>query len=75
MFLEASTEVTIEADDLEEAGDSVVAAVIQSGAGQESGANTEFGYFHVWSFRGGKVIRLENFREGSVARQAAGLLQ
>ena len=72
-FLEAWTRVTIEADDLADAGDSVVAAVIQRGTGQGSGAPTEFRYFHVWSFRGGKVIRLENFRERSKAREAAGL--
>ena len=33
----------------------------------------EFRYFHVWSFRGGKVIRLETFRERAEAFEAAGL--
>jgi len=72
-FLEAWTKVTIEADELLDAGDSVVASVIQRGIGQGSGASTEFRYFHVWSFRGPRVIRLENFRERAEALQAAGL--
>jgi ketosteroid isomerase-like protein len=51
----------------------VVAAVRQRGVGSGSGAATEFRYFHVWSFRGAKVIRLENFRERAEALEAAGL--
>jgi ketosteroid isomerase-like protein len=72
-FLEPWTHITIEAEDLTDAGDSVVAAVCQRGAGSQSGAETEFRYLHVWSFRGDKVIRLENFRERSEAFEAVGL--
>ena len=43
------------------------------GVGSESGAETEFRYFQVWSFRGRRVIRLENFRERSDALAAAGM--
>jgi ketosteroid isomerase-like protein len=72
-FLEPWSRITIEAEEITDAGDSVVAAVRQRGVGDESGAATEFRYFQVWSFRGRKVIRLENFRQRSAALEAAGL--
>ncbi len=72
-FLEPWTRITIEAEDIIAVDGSVVATVCQRGVGRESGAETEFRYFQVWSFRGGKVIRLENFRERAEALEAAGL--
>jgi ketosteroid isomerase-like protein len=72
-FLEPWSHITIEAEDITDAGDSVVATVRQRGVGRESGAATEFRYFQVWSFRGRKVIRLENFRNEAEALEAAGL--
>jgi ketosteroid isomerase-like protein len=72
-FLEPWTHIIIEAEDITDAVDSVVATLRQRGVGSESGAATEFRYFQVWSFRGGKVIRLENFRERAEALEAAGL--
>ncbi len=72
-LLEPWTRLTIEAEEIADAGDSVVAAVLQSGVGGESGAATEFRYFQAWSFRGRKVIRLENFRERAEAFEAVGL--
>jgi len=72
-FLEPWTRLTIEAEDIIDAGDSVVVAVRQHGVGGGSGAATEFRYFHLWSFRGPKVIRLENFRDRAEALEAAGL--
>jgi uncharacterized protein len=72
-FLEPWTRITIEAEELEAAGDSVVAGVVQRGTGSGSGAPTELRYFHVWTFRGGRVIRLETFRDRADARAAAGL--
>ncbi|MQA75278.1 MAG: hypothetical protein GEU88_13205 [Solirubrobacterales bacterium] len=72
-FLEPWTRITIEAEELVDAGDSVIVAVRQRGVGDASGALTEFGYFHVWSFRGHKVIRLETFRERAGALEAVGI--
>ena len=72
-FLEPWTHITIVAEEITGAGDSVVVAVRQSGVGSGSGAATEFRYFHVWSFRGSRVIRLENFRERAEAFEAVGL--
>jgi hypothetical protein len=38
-----------------------------------SGVPVELRYFTVWSFRGNKLIRIENFRERGEALEAAGL--
>jgi ketosteroid isomerase-like protein len=64
---------TIEAEEISDVGDSVVVGVLQRGVGEGSGTATEFRYFHVWSFRGRKVIRLESFRERAEALEAVGL--
>ncbi len=72
-FLEPWTSITIEAEEITPAGDSVIVGVLQRGVGAESGATTELRYFQVWSFRGAKAIRLENFRERAEAFRAAGL--
>jgi ketosteroid isomerase-like protein len=72
-FLEPWRRITIEADEITVAGDSVVVAVSQRGTGSASGAATEISYFHVWSFRGGKVIRFESVRERAEALAAVGL--
>jgi ketosteroid isomerase-like protein len=72
-FLEPWSRITIDAEEISEAGDSVVVAVWQRGTGTGSGAVTEFRYFHVWSFRGSRVIRFETFRERAEALEAAGL--
>lgn len=72
-FLEPWTRVTIAAEELTDAGDAVLAAVHQSGTGESSGVETELRYFQVWTFRDGKVVRLEGFRDRDRARVAAGL--
>jgi ketosteroid isomerase-like protein len=72
-FLEPWTHITIQAEELIDAGDSVVAAIRQRGTGTESGVETEFRYYQVWTFRGDRVIRFENFRERSEALEAVGL--
>ncbi len=72
-FLEPWTRVTIEAEEITAAGDSVVVAVYQRGVGSGSGITTEFRYFHVWTFRGDRVIRLETFRDRGQAHEAVGL--
>jgi ketosteroid isomerase-like protein len=74
-LLEPWTRLTIEAEEIIDAGDSVVVALVQRGVGDGSGAPTEFHYFHVWSFRGRKVIRLECIRQRADALEAVGLLE
>jgi ketosteroid isomerase-like protein len=72
-LLEPWAKLTIEAEEVTGAGDSVLAAVIQRGVGEESGIATELPYFHLWTFRGGRVIRFESIREREEALEAAGL--
>ncbi len=72
-FLEPWTHLTIDGHDLVAAGDTVLASVVQRGAGDASGAETEIRYFQLWSFRGDRVIRLENFRDRGDALEAGGL--
>jgi ketosteroid isomerase-like protein len=72
-FLEPWSRLTIEAEEVTPAGDSVVVTVLQRGVGGESGVTTELRYFQVWSFRGARAIRLENFRERAEALEAVGL--
>jgi ketosteroid isomerase-like protein len=72
-FLEPWTHITIAAEELLPAGDSVFASILSRSTGDSSGAATDFRYFQVWTFRGGRVIRLENFRDRGEALRAAGL--
>ena len=62
-FVEPWRRLTIAAEELTASGDSVVAAVFQSGVGVGSGVPASVRYFQVWTFRDGMVVRLENFRD------------
>jgi ketosteroid isomerase-like protein len=72
-LLKPWAEFAMRAEDIIEAGDSVVVTVLQSGVGRTSGVPAELRYFTIWSFRGPKVIRIESFRERREAFKAAGL--
>jgi ketosteroid isomerase-like protein len=72
-LLEPWRHLTVEAEEIVAAGDSVLVHVHQRGVGSASGVTTEMRYFALWSFRGRKVIRLESFRELAEALEAAGL--
>jgi ketosteroid isomerase-like protein len=72
-ILEPMTHLTMEAEEIAAAGDSVLVSVCQRGVGRASGAPTEMRYFTLWTFRGYKVIRIESFRERAEALEAAGL--
>jgi ketosteroid isomerase-like protein len=63
----------IAGDEFLDAGDSVVVHVHQHGAGRQSHAFGELRYFHVWTFRGRSVIRIESVMERADALEAAGL--
>jgi ketosteroid isomerase-like protein len=56
-----------------EKGDRVFVAARQMGAGKQSGVEAEQPMFAVWTFRDGKVIRLEHFRDRAAALDAAEL--
>lgn len=68
-FLEPWTRTAIEAEEITEAGDQVIAAVYQHGVGGGSGVPAEFRYFHVWTLRDGRVIRLETARTADEANE------
>ena len=70
-FLEPWTRVTIAAEELTDAGDAVLAAVRQTAVGESSGLETGLRYFQLWTFRDGKVVRLEGFRDRGAALAAA----
>ena len=72
-FLEGWEVVTIEATHLRAAGDTVLARVMQRGTGVSSRAPVEQPYYQLWTFRGGKVIRIESIIDEPEALQAAGL--
>jgi ketosteroid isomerase-like protein len=67
--------VTIEAEEVTASGDSVVAAVLMRLVGRGGGVPVEARYFHVWTFRGGSVIRLDAVATREEALQAAGLAE
>ena len=54
-------------------GDTVVVAFRQVAKGAESGIAGEMTSFAVWTFRGGKAIRLEKMADRREALEAAGL--
>jgi ketosteroid isomerase-like protein len=69
-FLDSWQEISLEAEELESHGDTVLVTVLQRGKGRESGVPGEFRYWQLWSFRGNRVIRFETFRERSDALAA-----
>ena len=58
-FLEPWDSLTIAAKSFEAAGDKVLVAVRQAGTGQGSGVPVELEYSQLWTFRDGRVVRLE----------------
>jgi ketosteroid isomerase-like protein len=72
-FLESWDEWRIEGTDYREVGDSFVVQIRRTAVGKGSGVPIEDHAFHVWTFRGGRVIRLEVFERESEALDAVGL--
>jgi ketosteroid isomerase-like protein len=72
-FLENWEHTTFEAEHIEAVGDTVLVRLIQRGTGTASGAQTEFRYFQLFTFRGGKIVRQETVMHEDEAREAVGL--
>ena len=72
-LLAAWESFTISGEEFIDAGESVVVRTHQQATGTGSGVPAEMGYFHVWTFRGGSVIRVEAIRDRPEALLAAGL--
>jgi ketosteroid isomerase-like protein len=62
-----------EAEDYVASGDRVVVLTRYTGRGRGSGAAVDTQGAHLWTFRDGKVVRLEIFSSRSKALAAAGL--
>ena len=72
-ILEAWEGLTVTAESFQEAGDTVLVGIRQVGVGAGSGVPAEMAFFHVWTFRARKVIRLEVILDHAEALEAAGL--
>jgi ketosteroid isomerase-like protein len=72
-WLGAWEDLTMTAEDLLEVGDSIVVTARMRATGKESGVPAESTFFQVWSFRGGRVIRIQQFGQRSEALAALGL--
>lgn len=58
-FLENLEEVSMTSDDVRGFGDTVVAHVLLHSKGRASGVAGTNRFFHLFTFRGGKIVRLE----------------
>ena len=72
-WLEAYDNLTIELERIVAGGDRLVSIHRVRGRARYSGIEDEGPAAYVWTFRGGKVIRFQSFREPDEALKAAGL--
>ncbi len=68
----AWTDYRLDAEEIIDAGSSVVLVVREHGRGKGSGAPFEQHYAQVWTFYRGRVIRWELFSDKAAALEAAG---
>ena len=72
-ILESFERLTIEATHLRAVGDTVVARVFQQGKGRATGIEVDDRYFQLFTFRGGRVVRMDVVRDEAEALEAVGL--
>lgn len=65
----------LDAEELIDAGPSVVVVVRERGRGKGSGAPFERRWAQVWTFRRGRIIRWETFPDRAAALEAVGLTE
>ena len=66
-------EVQMTSEEIIDAGDHVVQAILFWGRGRGSGIEVEGRFFQVYTLRDGKAVRWEEFSDRSEALEAAGL--
>ena len=71
--LEVWDDLRFEPEDLIESGDQAVVLIRQTARGKGSGVPIEGRDFHVWTFRDGKVVRLDAYADKAEALEAVGL--
>ncbi|MET0615087.1 MAG: nuclear transport factor 2 family protein [Thermoleophilaceae bacterium] len=54
------------------APDRVLATITMRGRGRGSGVLTDMTFFQIWTYREGRFVRMEMYRDGDEARAAAG---
>ena len=65
--------VTFEAERLQAVGDTIFARVVQHAKGRASGIEGDISYFVLFTFRGGKIVRMESIMGEGEALEAVGL--
>ena len=63
----------IEVHELTEAGNQVLAEVTLRGGGKQSGVETSWNIWHLWTAQAGKIVRGQAFTSRQEALEAAGL--
>ena len=72
-FLAQWERVTIDAERLQSVGDTVLAGVVQRVKGKASGIEGDISYFMLFTFRGGKIVRMESVISEGEALEAVGM--
>jgi ketosteroid isomerase-like protein len=72
-FLDNWETYAVEATDLQAVGDIVLADALQHGEGKASRIEMEQEFFMLFTFRKGKIVRIESILERGEALEAAGL--
>jgi ketosteroid isomerase-like protein len=70
---EAFEDLRVEAEELKDHGDKVLALIRVRGRGRASGVEIDIRAANLWTFRGGRLIRGQVFPEREKALEAAGL--
>jgi ketosteroid isomerase-like protein len=74
-WLSAWTDLKLEAERFVDAGDSVVVPFVVRARGQESGAEVERRWAHVWTLHDGRVVRFEVHLDIREALKAVGMAE
>ncbi len=72
-FFEQWERLTMEADSLQAIGDTILARVVQHAKGKASGVGGDIRFCMLFTFRGGKIVRIESLLDEAEALEAAGL--
>jgi ketosteroid isomerase-like protein len=72
-FLEQWEHYTIEAEHFQAVGDTILVRIYQRGKGKVSGIDSELRSYMLFTFRGRKIVRIENVLDEAKAHEAAGL--
>jgi ketosteroid isomerase-like protein len=62
-----------EIDELIDAGDRVLVGITVRGRGKQSGVESGWHLWHLWTLRDGKIVRGEGFTARADALEAAGM--